>query len=372
MSRQPISEELHSKLIELKKTGMTNEAVAVQLGLGNSTVARYWRLSGLDGKDELLANISELASKGMYASEIADVLGISEHRVSYYKRKLGFKGSLAFDTHRRKSEEQHKEDVRNREIEEWVHRLDEFIDTVNTYAGDDWEYDSGFVSTYHPVTLRCKHCGNTQEFNADSVRQWKKYSAPVHVACDVCTAIKEAQDDYARDSTFVHQCPVCNRWIDSANLYCSRECAYRAQLFRLNDSRKENFQSKLVKCRNCGKEFWTQFKKSKVFCSDECRKRYARHNNRVQKRMRKWRMLDAMVDDDITLEKLIERDGGICQICGRPVDINDYRYDDGNFICGHDYPSIDHVFPLSKGGKHSWNNVQLAHCYCNTLKNDNI
>lgn len=32
------------------------------------------------------------------------------------------------------------------------------------------------------------------------------------------------------------------------------------------------------------------------------------------------------------------------------------------------YPTIDHIIPLSKGGLHSWNNIQLAHLSCNSSK----
>jgi 5-methylcytosine-specific restriction endonuclease McrA len=42
------------------------------------------------------------------------------------------------------------------------------------------------------------------------------------------------------------------------------------------------------------------------------------------------------------------------------------------FIAYGLYPSIDHIVPLAKGGNHTWNNVQLAHHYCNTLKRDKV
>jgi len=35
----------------------------------------------------------------------------------------------------------------------------------------------------------------------------------------------------------------------------------------------------------------------------------------------------------------------------------------------HDlYPSIEHVIPIAKGGKHTWDNVKLAHRKCNMEK----
>lgn len=299
--------------------------------------------------------IYELRKGGMKIDDISKEVGVSVRTVGSWCNKFGLNKLVDLESRRK-----------------------QFLETISKYAGDDWEYYDGFVSTRKPVQLRCKHCGHIQTFSADSIRQWSRNDAPT--VCESCSeeksriaAIIYASHEYARESTFEHQCPVCKRWIASDALYCSASCQHRAAQLRSYESRKENFQSKLVKCRNCGKEFWTQFKGNKVFCSDECRRKYARHNSRVYRRTRKMLIHDAMVDNDITLPKLIERDHGICQICGGQVDTDDYSYDDnGNFIVGHDYPSIDHVVPLSKGGKHSWSNVQLAHCYCNTLKNDNI
>ena len=79
-----------------------------------------------------------------------------------------------------------------------------------------------------------------------------------------------------------------------------------------------------------------------------------------------------VIDRDITLQKLFERDGGVCYLCGRPCDFNDVEIRDGVPIYGHDYPSIDHVVPASRGGLHSWKNVKLSHIVCNIKKRDAI
>lgn len=71
-------------------------------------------------------------------------------------------------------------------------------------------------------------------------------------------------------------------------------------------------------------------------------------------------------DETITLKSLIKRDGGICQICGRPTDKDDIT----NGHIGRMYPTLDHIIPLSKGGTHTWDNVQLAHMSCNAGKCD--
>ena len=51
---------------------------------------------------------------------------------------------------------------------------------------------------------------------------------------------------------------------------------------------------------------------------------------------------------------VFERDAGVCHICSGPVDLRDML--------------LDHVIPLSKGGKHSYENVKASHARCNQSK----
>lgn len=73
-------------------------------------------------------------------------------------------------------------------------------------------------------------------------------------------------------------------------------------------------------------------------------------------------------DKSITLKALIDRDGGVCQICGKPTNGDDIT----NGHIGRMYPTLDHIIPLSKGGSHTWDNVQLAHMCCNAGKCDRV
>lgn len=56
----------------------------------------------------------------------------------------------------------------------------------------------------------------------------------------------------------------------------------------------------------------------------------------------------------ISRAKLVERDGGICHLCGLPVAEGEV--------------SVDHLIPISKGGGHTWDNVALAHTRCNVRR----
>lgn len=117
------------------------------------------------------------------------------------------------------------------------------------------------------------------------------------------------------------------------------------------------------KCKQCGKPFFGDI----LYCSTECQNR-AKNSSHAKAIKRA-----NIIDNTITLDKLYRRDKGICWICGGMCDYEDNRVNErGFFIVGKMYPSIDHVYPLSKGGDHTWGNVKLAHHYCNTLKNDKV
>lgn len=65
--------------------------------------------------------------------------------------------------------------------------------------------------------------------------------------------------------------------------------------------------------------------------------------------------------DPVRLSGIVERDGQSCRLCGCDVDLT-LRYP---------HPmskSLDHVVPLSRGGAHTIENVQLAHLRCNMSK----
>lgn len=80
------------------------------------------------------------------------------------------------------------------------------------------------------------------------------------------------------------------------------------------------------------------------------------------------RIKDAYVDRGITIDKLIARDGCRCYICGKKTTFTDKQW--GNL--GPDYPTIDHVVPLARGGKHCWQNVKVCCGLCNVTKRDEL
>lgn len=134
----------------------------------------------------------------------------------------------------------------------------------------------------------------------------------------------------------------------------------RSQIKALKKRKEEldYIQAHIKECGVCGKMFIAKTTKYK-FCSKECFKKHdnARRDKRIYR--------NGTPDLSISLTKLYMRDGGVCALCGRHIDF-DCEYTSA------DYPSIDHIVPIAKGGRHEWNNVQLACRGCNNAKSDKL
>jgi 5-methylcytosine-specific restriction endonuclease McrA len=109
-------------------------------------------------------------------------------------------------------------------------------------------------------------------------------------------------------------------------------------------------------CEECGKEFRPK-RVGQICCCGGCSKK--RSNKMKDTRIYQ----NGKPDLSISLTRLYMRDIGVCALCGKHIDF------DCDSNSAH-YPSIDHIIPLSKGGLHSWDNVQLACRECNTRKSN--
>jgi 5-methylcytosine-specific restriction endonuclease McrA len=74
------------------------------------------------------------------------------------------------------------------------------------------------------------------------------------------------------------------------------------------------------------------------------------------------RRLGLQTEMGVTGIRVFERDGWRCQICKKrtPARLRGLRKPDS--------PTLDHITPISKGGGHTWSNVQCACWACNSSK----
>lgn len=131
-------------------------------------------------------------------------------------------------------------------------------------------------------------------------------------------------------------------------------------------------------CEHCGKDylFFPSMEKygrktPPLYCSLRCSRKENRATSNIHERLRKHGSGDKP-RDSIKLDEVIERDNGICYICGCETTKEDHYYSRGWFTCGSRYPTIDHVVPIAHGGTHTWDNVRLACHKCNREKRDAV
>jgi len=192
----------------------------------------------------------------------------------------------------------------------------------------------------------------------------------LYIMCRDCGSMFKRTKQSFRPSESGHIiCQHCNSILDDIK---KRE-HIKERTALLEEKREKRCEKKLAEhkriCKYCGKEFLSG-RNQYTYCSADCRNRY---KNRLHELNRRIKIKANIRDSGISIEKLIKRDGCKCWLCGKDVDKTDYcvRHD-GTFVAGPNYPSIEHVVALSNGGQHSWNNVKLAHVYCNTLKSNKL
>jgi len=138
---------------------------------------------------------------------------------------------------------------------------------------------------------------------------------------------------------------------------------YLANKKRIRAQQKAYYQANKEKIITQVK-IWQKVNSEKI----KVRKRVYREANLENRREaeRKRRALKYQTEVEAINEKMVYfRDGWICQHCKRRVN---KRFKFPNPMCA----SLDHIIPLSKGGTHTYNNVQLAHLSCNASKQDKI
>lgn len=288
------------------------------------------------GGDQLTTSqeVIRLRSDGKSLREIAAVVGVSFARVGEICRKYGIGGKIKDNT---LTEEQ----------------------AADFVSRSGFDYVCGYQSMKKPITVRCRCCGRTFERLSHIFRDVVNGTWNANNECPFC------RDDRQREER--------ERRNDTKKEEQEREAQKRERLKaeRLSRTVNDELTKRLAihVCRNCGNEFCQAITgyNSTAYCSEKCQKRWY---NRKASEKRYKKLMSREHDTNISLERLYHRDRGICYLCGMVCDWADGEEKDGTFIAGPNYPSIDHVVPVSKGGTHTWANIKLACRRCNTIKRD--
>ena len=183
-------------------------------------------------------------------------------------------------------------------------------------------------------------------------------------------------DCYNCEQTYVLKVP-------DRKTFCSRDCSYDfiQKKKRIRNEARVSYTVMLGKkvepkhwrdyyqkiedatCRNCGKGFHRSNPGSTRFmCSQVCLDEADASVRRAGRLKRKALERGARVGVCIDPLKVFERDGWKCQLCGTSTPKSKRGTYDNKA------PELDHILPISLGGKHDWSNVQCACRKCNSDK----
>jgi 5-methylcytosine-specific restriction endonuclease McrA len=170
-----------------------------------------------------------------------------------------------------------------------------------------------------------------------------------------------------------YYCKICGLETTGKNrVYCSDECRKKRESFRYYENHTKNIElarirdskkrktPRVFKCKQCGVVYDVVFgDKQKAYCSKECARK-ARPSGNTRSRVRRFLVEYEYVNPN----KVFERDGWICQLCGKKTP----KERRGSFRSNA--PELDHRIPISKGGPHLYSNLQCACRACNAKKSD--
>jgi 5-methylcytosine-specific restriction endonuclease McrA len=215
-------------------------------------------------------------------------------------------------------------------------------------------------------TLSCEHCSKSfRPKRSDRLRfcsrdcSFKKLKEVGRLSVGYVR-----KEHYPSSRVWVANCRRCSLpFVSRTNVaFCSDDC-------RASPRQVE------VSCVECGKLFIRTIGMWQHYCGDDCRdRRAATARSKAKKKRRSkygkhWRKRARVLGVEYELVsslKVFERDGWRCQICGckTPSHLKGAAHPRA--------PTIDHRIPISKGGPHTYANIQCACRQCNTRKSNTV
>jgi hypothetical protein len=210
---------------------------------------------------------------------------------------------------------------------------------------------------FKPKTIKIRYCSNECGNKHKSV-MYRKPGSKVQENKVTVNGVKlgsSSKCDYK-------PCVICNQQRQSLNpngsKYCGDDCKYKAAWQSRVKRGKYVHQSAQLTCNYCDCTFSVESHgKSRRFCSNKCLQKQ-------QKAIRKKRLRKCSLrDGSVTLPKVYNRFSGVCSCCK-------IKCSKPTVLSLPSEATIDHITPISKGGTHTWDNVQLLCRECNTAKRD--
>lgn len=199
---------------------------------------------------------------------------------------------------------------------------------ANHYSSARWR------ASYVPHAGICKYC--QAPFTARDKRRLHCYGEPCAKAHK-----RDKQDSKTA------QCSLCDKPVRARGL------CHTHWRKKYRKSRAKEKAPRL--CAICGTTF-NSWHPGATICSDECRDQRLKERRDTRRALER----DAFVAR-VYRKKVFEADGYRCHICHKMTKRTE--------VVPHPLaPTLDHVTPLSLGGKHEPSNCRTAHFLCNSKK----
>lgn len=231
-------------------------------------------------------------------------------------------------------------------------------------------FTSSPASFWNYAVLRCQECRSiltAREFPKDSTTC---RGCRTEKECAHCHEVKPLGDFYAhkgKPDGLTSYCKPCSRerrrkWAAANPQKVRQSDANKKALNRAKWSggRIGVAEKRCGKCKETkasgefhhnaetsdGLHWWCKLCRGRWVDANKAKFRDYSRKRQMREREVEWEKIDRQV--------VFDRDGGKCHICRKAVDPHDWH--------------LDHLWPLSRGGSHTYSNVAVSHPTCNMRK----
>lgn len=231
----------------------------------------------------------------------------------------------------------------------------------NRFCSKACQYLSQVAPGNVPGTRRLRTCEQCRkEYKPDKPNALQRKGLQVSRFCSKSCHGKAKARQRFPNGPATQPCKRCGSPIpkQGSKRYCSFECRVSMQSARTPIEPKQPIEKY---CRNCDERFIPTLL-YKNFCSEQCwvkgKLRARGQPGNVKRRAEYFGVEFEQVD----ALSVFERDGWTCRLCGTATP---YPLRGSTAPMA---PELDHIIPISKGGPHTYANLQCACRRCNIAK----
>ena len=178
-----------------------------------------------------------------------------------------------------------------------------------------------------------------------------------------CSVMQGVTKNKRRESKKNSRCKICGNWLleKGNSVFCTNAC--KKEDLRRRSRARHGSARKAIACQSCGIKFSPL--RARKFCSDICR---VTGEEEIARKKKTWLIRKKRCEsgENVVYGKVFTRDQWRCQYCGKEV--TKAKKHKSHCLDAH----LDHVLPLSRGGKHLYSNVVTSCRDCNLKKGADI